>query len=73
MFATKLDVEEIRKQKGISLSELSRRSGIAKSTLFYIELNATDPKLSTICKIAKALDVPAGMLFSCDKSKYDAF
>ena len=67
----RLYIQEIRKQKGISLSELSRRCGVAKSTLFYLELNATDPKLSTICKIAKALDVHAYSLFSCERGKYD--
>ena len=60
-----LHIEAIRKEKGLSLSELSRRSGVAKSTLLYLELNATDPKLSTICKIAGALGVPPASLFSC--------
>lgn len=66
----KLYIEEVRREKGMSLSELSRRCGISKSTLFYIELGATDPKLSTLCKISKALDVPAASLFSCDASQY---
>lgn len=58
-------LEEIRRSKGISLSELSRRCGVSKSTLLYIEIGATDPKVGTLCKIASALDVPASALFSC--------
>lgn len=61
----KINVAAVREEKGISLSELSRRCGVAKSTLFYIELGATDPKLGTLCKIAEALGVPTAALFSC--------
>ncbi len=60
----RIKIQEIRKEKGMSLSELSRRSGVANSTLSYIELRVTDPKLSTLCKIAKALEVEMADLFS---------
>lgn len=62
----KFYIEEIRKQQDISLSELSRLSGVAKSTIFYIEIGATDAKIGTLCKIAKALDIPIYRLFSCE-------
>lgn len=62
----KIYIEEIRNKKGISLSELSRRCGVSKSTLLYIEMGATDPRIGTLCKIAKALNVPVVYLFSCD-------
>ena len=62
----RLYLNKMRKKKGMSLSELSRRSGVAKSTLFYIEINATDPKVGTLCKVAKALDIHVIDLFSCE-------
>lgn len=67
----KFYIEKIRKEKNISLSELSRRSGVAKSALSYIEMYASDPKVSTMCKIAKALDVHVIDLFACDRSRDD--
>jgi len=60
----KLHIEEIRESKGISLSKLAKLIGISKSALFYIERGATQPKLITMCRIAKALDVHVVELFS---------
>ena len=62
----KILVEQYRLEKGLSVSELSRRSGVAKSHISYIEGGRTSPTLETLCKISKALDVPCCKLFSCD-------
>lgn len=62
----KIYIEEKRLEKGLSLSELARMSGIAKSHLAYIESGESIPTLVTLCKIARALGVPAAELFSCD-------
>ena len=49
-------IQRLRKAAGFSLQELSGESGIAKSILSRIENNETNPTLSTIWNLSKALD-----------------
>lgn len=49
---------KLRKANGLSLSELSDQSGVAKSIISQIERNETNPTLSTVWRLAQALDVP---------------
>lgn len=46
-----------RKQKGMSLDELAKRSGVSKSMLSQVEQDKTNPTLITAWKIARALDL----------------
>lgn len=46
-----------RKQKGISLEELAKRSGVSKSMLSQIEQDKSNPTVVTVWKIARALDL----------------
>jgi transcriptional regulator with XRE-family HTH domain len=48
----------LRENKGLNLSELAKKAGIAKSTLFKIEENKTNPTIKTIWAIAEILGVP---------------
>lgn len=50
-------VQRLRKTYNLSLSELSEQSGVAKSIISQIERNETNPTLSTIWRLAHALDV----------------
>jgi transcriptional regulator with XRE-family HTH domain len=50
-------VQRMRKTYNLSLSELSEQSGVAKSIISQIERNETNPTLSTIWRLAQALDV----------------
>jgi XRE family transcriptional regulator, regulator of sulfur utilization len=52
-----LSVQRLRKSYGLSLSDLSLRSGVAKSIISQIEHNETNPTLSTLWRLARALDV----------------
>ena len=45
------------KAYNLSLSDLSEQSGVAKSIISQIERNETNPTLSTIWRLAQALDV----------------
>ncbi len=56
----------LRTQSRISLSELSRRSGVGKATLSKLEAGQGNPTLETLWAIAGALDVPLGSLLSKD-------
>lgn len=62
----KIFVEQIRLEKGLSLSELSKRSGVAISHIHNIENGSKIPTITILCKLAKALDVPCSNLYSCE-------
>ncbi len=47
----------IRERRGLSLRALKKASSVAVSNLFRYEAGEGDPRLSTVRKVAKALDV----------------
>lgn len=50
-------IRKYRKEKNISILNLSLESGISRSHLFYIESKKTVPSLETLAKIAHAMDL----------------
>ncbi|MFZ5969942.1 MAG: helix-turn-helix domain-containing protein [Bacillota bacterium] len=52
-----LNILNYRKQKNMSMDELSKRSGVSKSMLSQIEQEKTNPTVVTVWKIARALDI----------------
>jgi transcriptional regulator with XRE-family HTH domain len=52
-----LAVLRLRRSYGYSLADLSTQSGVAKSIISQIERNETNPTLTTIWRLAHALDV----------------
>ena len=51
-----------RHRTGLSLTEVARRAGIAKSTLSQLESGSGNPSLETLWAICVALDVPFSRL-----------
>jgi transcriptional regulator with XRE-family HTH domain len=51
-----------RERHGISLTELARRAGIAKSTLSQLEAGAGNPSVETLWALAVVLEVPFSRL-----------
>ena len=51
-----------RERLGVSLTELARRAGIAKSTLSQLEAGSGNPSVETLWALAVALDVPFSRL-----------
>jgi XRE family transcriptional regulator, regulator of sulfur utilization len=49
-------IRQARLEKDLSLEELAFRSGITLETLRTIEKGEANPRLTTLCQIAKALD-----------------
>jgi len=49
-------IQRLRKAYNLSLGELSEQSGVAKSIISQIERNETNPTLSTVVRLSKALD-----------------
>lgn len=56
------NLKRIRTTKGISQGEISRKLEVDKSFVSNIENGKTNPTLSTIAKIAKAIEVSVGEL-----------
>lgn len=59
-------LSHVRTSKGFSIAELSRRSGISVSHIFYIENCMRTPTITVLCKLARALNVKPEDLYSCD-------
>jgi transcriptional regulator with XRE-family HTH domain len=51
-----------RERHGVSLTELARRAGIAKSTLSQLEAGSGNPSVETLWALAVALGVPFSRL-----------
>lgn len=51
-----------RERLGLTLTELARRAGIAKSTLSQLESGAGNPSVETLWALAVVLDVPFSRL-----------
>ena len=50
-------IREVRRQKGMTISGLSRKSGVSAAHLSDIEMDFKSPSLLVMVRIAKALDV----------------
>jgi transcriptional regulator with XRE-family HTH domain len=60
-----MKLQEVRKMKGITIRQLQAKSGISRGLISEIERNLTFPNLTTICKLAKALDCNPEDLYDC--------
>ena len=60
-------LKDIRKERNISLEQLSKMTGISKSHLNYIEKQEKEPTLSVIVRIAKALNIDETDLYRIEK------
>lgn len=58
-----------RKRSGLSLAEVARRAGIAKSTLSQLESGAGNPSVETLWALGVALDVPFARLVDPPRPK----
>lgn len=50
-------LKKIREEKGLSMSELHRRSGLSVSYIHYLETGKNEPTVTTLLRLCKALDV----------------
>ncbi|MEW2248942.1 XRE family transcriptional regulator [Streptomyces sp. NPDC014776] len=56
----------LRTMRGLSLSELARRSGVGKGTLSELESGTRNPTLETLYALTTALNQPLGAVLSDD-------
>ena len=57
-------IRNLRMKKELTVLDLSLRSGVARSYLFYIEHKKKIPTLVVLDKLAKALDISMRDFFS---------
>jgi transcriptional regulator with XRE-family HTH domain len=57
-------IQQLRKERGISIEDLSSLTGFAVSNLEDIESGKEKPQLGTVMKLSKALDSAVGRLVS---------
>lgn len=56
-------LRSLRKMRGLTLEELSRRSEVSMGLISQIERGRGNPSFNTLVQMAHALDVPIGRLF----------
>jgi len=64
-----LRLKVLREERGVSMRELARRSGLSANALSMIERNLTSPSVSTLTKLATALEVPITAFFRTETIK----
>ena len=73
--ALSLDVgtrlKELRESRHISMRELARRSDLSANALSMIERNLTSPSVSTLNKLAMALEIPITAFFRNNPEKHN--
>ena len=55
-----------QERRGLTQAELAKMSGVSQSTIAQIEKGRKDPSITTLRKIADALDVHIAVLFASD-------
>lgn len=58
------NVRDYRGQRGLSQAQLAKAIGVSQPRIAEIERGEANPRLSTIAKLAKALDVPVSELLA---------
>jgi transcriptional regulator with XRE-family HTH domain len=58
------NLRALRAQAGLSMSELARRSGIAKGTLSQLESGTGNPTIETVFSLSNAFKVPVSTLLT---------
>ena len=62
-------IKKLRELKGLSLEDVSQRTGISEEMLESIEADATAPPLGTLTKLARALEMKMGYLLTAGEPK----
>ncbi len=62
----KIKIWEARDRAGVSLKELSRRTGVSDAALWNYENERRSPTIETLEKIAKALNTSISDLYDSD-------
>jgi transcriptional regulator with XRE-family HTH domain len=64
-------LRQLRTERGQSMRSLARASGLSTNALSMIERGRTSPSVSTLYKLAEALDVPITAFFRLEPPRQD--
>ncbi|MGD8776863.1 MAG: cupin domain-containing protein [Syntrophobacterales bacterium] len=62
-------IRKLREHKGLSLDDVSQRTGLSEEMLESIEADSVAPPLGTLTKLARALEMKMGYLLTGGESK----
>ncbi|MFE9392196.1 helix-turn-helix domain-containing protein [Streptomyces sp. NPDC006784] len=62
-----LNLKRVRARRGLSISELSRRSKIGKATLSQLESGTGNPTIETVFSLSRVLEVPISDLLDTQR------
>ena len=63
-------LKELRQERGKSMRALARSSGLSTNALSMIERGRASPSVSTLYKIADALEVPITAFFRVEPTSF---
>jgi len=66
-------IGSLRRGKGLTLAQLSEKTGLSKALLSRIENNQSSPPIATLSKIAQGLDVAIGVFFEEDENDENSY
>ena len=64
-----IDLRTLRKSRGITLVELSKRLGRSVGWLSQVERDISSPNINELCNLAKEFNVPLSIFFGKSKVK----
>ncbi len=62
-------LRRLREERGLSLNELSRKSGVSAAHLSEVERSLSTPSLKTLEKLAQVINVPTSQLFPINEEE----
>jgi transcriptional regulator with XRE-family HTH domain len=62
-------IRELRRDRGMTLTQVSERSGLSVAMLSQVERGLTDPSLESLRRLAETLDVPLFDLFRAEDNE----
>jgi len=64
-------LRQLREQRGLSIRALARQSGLSANALSLIERGRSSPSVSTLYKVAAAMNVPITTFFQTEPDLHD--
>jgi len=64
-------LRQLREQRGLSIRALARKSGLSANALSLIERGRSSPSVSTLYKVAGAMNVPITTFFQTEPELHD--
>jgi transcriptional regulator with XRE-family HTH domain len=65
-------LHDLRKQRGFSLNDLARLSGVSRSMLSQMETGRSTPSVAVLCKIARTFAVPVTAFLGAEETEHPA-